>query len=241
GEQDPRLAPAPTGGSKRRLQRLGHLAQLRAARLELLRHGLQPLRILLFGHAQRKARRLGLLLLQLPQIRHGGILRRYRENRAALGAEASVRLGKTRRARVGSGIPSPSAGARQFLPERRDFRQVGIGGALASDLSGEVRDGVAAPLPDRQPAATARACPSRRRRRVLLLPRRGRAEGRARVVGDRLQYDRPGGNAARLGVGPLFRGRTLAGTGARAAVPGKARGCGVALRAALRERSTGAR
>src|SRR5207302_2955651 len=94
GEQDPRLAPAPTGGSKRRLQRLGHLAQLRAARLELLRHGLQPLRILLFGHAQRKARRLGLLLLQLPQIRHGGILRRYRENRAALGAEASVRLGE---------------------------------------------------------------------------------------------------------------------------------------------------
>src|SRR5258705_13131065 len=88
-------------------------------------------------------------------------------------------------------------------------------------------DGVAAAISDREPAPSAGARPSRGwvgRGRLLLLCRRGGAEGHAGVARGGLHRERPGRVAAGLGLGTLARRGPLARAGRGTAMPAEAGG-----------------
>src|SRR3984893_14661379 len=104
-------------------------------------------------------------------------------------------------------------------------------------MAGEVGDGIAPSLPDRQPAPFARARPSRGRDRVFLFPRRDRAEGRGSLARGGLLLEHPGRPPARLGLGARFRRRPLARAGRRTALPRQDGGCLQALGGTPRQRS----
>ena len=149
-------------------------------------------------------------ILQEPRCHSRGTPGRLAENRSAT--------------RWASSFPvRPLEHGNSFRSETI-FDTCGTGGRIALAPSRRRSgNGVAAAVPDRQPAPPAGARPSRRRRGVLLLSFRGRAQRHARVAGDRFQLHRPGRAAARMGVGARQRRRVVAGARGGAALPRQAR------------------